>query len=310
MKSPTQKMFVAAEAEATKTTRTTRRKPKAQEPATEYKEPAKAEVAAEHHDHDHDHEAPKSFLGDPNMNILDLPSKGILGYPASVEYRDIMVGDEETLSMASLDTYSRTLNAVIKGVLNNCEFYEDLSIADRDYILIWLWANNYTPVKAVRIQCSNQKCKSVNEHRVDLTKLPVSDIKPTTPVPFELKLSKSKMSQVNIRLNTVRDELEVEAYMAANPKSNFAMLMLVASIDTGFPMSLQNKLEWVRDNVTGRELGHIRNFHKYFKFGVSDVIEHKCEKCKEVTKGPLPFQAEDILYPTVSTDFEELLRAE
>src|SRR5690606_33709188 len=65
------------------------------------------------------------------MNILDLPSEGRLGYPSSVNYRDIMTKDEEVLSSATADTYGRTLNGVVKSLLNDCEFYNKMSIYDR-----------------------------------------------------------------------------------------------------------------------------------------------------------------------------------
>lgn len=249
-------------------------------------------------------------LGSADVNILNLPSNGKLWYPETVEYREIMVGDEEILALASADTYSKTLNSVVKAVLNDCEFYTEMTVYDRDFALVWLWANNYSPIKEVNITCRSPKCKHTETHKVDLTKVPVEKIKPNTPQSFKLPLKRGSLSEVHIRLNTVQDELNVEAYMTANPKSNYNMLMLVSSIDIGFDLTLEKKLEWVRDNVTGGELGIVRNFHKHFKYGVADVIDHKCSKCGEVTKGQIPFQAEDILYPTVSTDFEELLRAE
>lgn len=248
-------------------------------------------------------------LGSAGNNILDLPSNGKLWYDKTIEYREIMVGDEEILTSATANTYARTLNAVIKGVLNDYDKYEELTVYDRDYIIVWLWANNYDPVKDITIKCGNPKCAEVSDHKVNLTKLEITDVKDNIVSPFPVKLSRSSMKEIQIRLNTVQDELNVEAYMEANPKSNFSMLMLVSSIDIGFDMSLEKKLEWVRDNVTSNELGLIRNYHKYFKFGVNEMIDYKCPKCKEVTTGPLPFQAEDILYPTVSTDFEELLRS-
>lgn len=281
MKSPTQKMFVDEVEKKTK--------PRA-------KKVEKIETS------EHD-----VVLGSSDANILKLPSKGKLWYADSVEYREIMVGDEETLALSSNDTYARTLNSVIKSVLNGCEFYEDMTVYDRDFALVWLWANNYSPIKEVNVTC--RACKHKDNHKVDLTSVPVKDIKDNTPKFLTLPLKKGSLKEVNIRLNTVQDELNVENYMVSKPKSNFNMLMLVSSIDTGFDMSLDKKLEWVRDNVTGAELGIVRNFHKHFKYGITDTIEHTCSKCKEVTIGPLPFQAEDILYPTVSTDFEELLRS-
>lgn len=248
----------------------------------------------------------QASVGSPDHNILDLPSKGNLWYPSSVEYRDILVKDEEVLSLATPETYARTLNSVLKGILNNCEFYEQLTLFDRDYILVWLWANNYTSHKDVEVTC--RSCGHKETHRVDLTQVPVTEIKDDIPSPLTMPLSKVD-TKINLRLNTVADELQVEKYMQKHPKSNFETLMLVSAIDVGVPMLFDQKVEWIKNNVTGREMGLIKQFHHYFKYGVNDTIEHTCSECQGVTRGPLPFQAEDVLFPTVSSDFEDFLRS-
>lgn len=249
----------------------------------------------------------QSKVGSSSYNILDLPSKGKLGYPASVDYRDILVKDEEILSLATVDTYSRTLNRVLKGILNDCDFYEDMSIHDRDFALVWVWANNYTAKKEVSFECSH--CGHKEPKVVDLTKLEIIDIKDNLPIPFTMPLSRASLEQIDIHLLTVGDEIMVEEYMMKNPKANDELLRLVTSIHLPFNMGLEQKLKWVRENMTSKELGHVRNFHRYFKFGVKDRVDHVCSACGEVTQGALPFQAQDVLFPTVQSDFEELLRA-
>jgi hypothetical protein len=163
-------------------------------------------------------------LHDSDKNILMLPSMGVLGYPEKVSYRDIMFKDEEILSLATPDTYAETLNSVLKGVLNDCEFFEDISVFDRDYLLVWLWANNYTSVKAMSAQCGH--CGHSDDKHVDLSKAEVTDIKADDiPVPFKLPLKNATVTHVEIYLNTVQDELDVEKFMKKNPKANFEMIL-------------------------------------------------------------------------------------
>lgn len=250
---------------------------------------------------------PEVDLGSSDHNILILPSNGKLGYPRSVEYRDIMVKDEEILALATAETYARTLNKVLKGILNDCEFFEDLSIYDRDYALIWLWANNYTAKKYINVKCSH--CGHEEEKVVDLTKLEIDQIKDNYPDPFTLPLKNASLTSVDIRLNTVGDELMVEEYISKNPKTDYTIGLLSASIILPYHMKFDAKMKWVRDNVSSREMGIIKKFHQYFKFGVQDSINHTCSACGEVTQGRIPFQAEDVLFPTVQTDFEELLQS-
>lgn len=250
----------------------------------------------------------EAVLGSPGYNVLDLPSKGRLGYSEAVEYRDIMVGDEETLSLATTDSYFRTLNGVLKSLLNEPDFYYYISIYDRDYILMWLWANNYSAVKDVSVTCGNSKCKHTVKKQVDLTEVEISELSEDYPTDFKLPLTHASVKEVNIRLNTVQDEIAVEEYRRNNPNVPFSTLMHIASVHLDFDIPFVQKVEWVRKNITGREMGTIKEFHKHFKYGVPNIINHTCEKCGEVTSDQLPFQAEDVLFPTVQSNIEELLR--
>lgn len=232
--------------------------------------------------------------------ILDLPSKGQFGYPATVEYRDMLAKDEEVLASTTPDTYVRSLNGVVKSVLNNCSWYEQISVNDRDYALIWLWANNYTPRKTLEIKCSNKSCGHTEKHVVDMTTLEVTDVKEGFTGAFQMTLKKTG-KPVKVRLNTVSDELEVEALIAKDEsgelRKKYDYLMLAASVDVGMRFALDKKAEWVGENLTARELAIVKEFHKRYSFGVKTRLEHTCSECKEVTHFNLPFSATDVLFP-------------
>lgn len=247
---------------------------------------------------------PQPEVGSSDHNILKLPSKGQLGYPAEVEYREIMLADSETLSLATADTYAKTLNAVLKGILNDCSFFEDLTIFDRDYALVWIWSNNYDSVKHVDVKCSH--CGNKDTHKVDLLKLEIEEIKDKFKTPFPMKIKKLD-EPIQLRLVTVRDEMLVEEYMKKNPDSNIETIMVISAIETGIEVPLQAKVEWAKNKITSAEMQKIKAFHKFFKFGVPTTLEHTCTECGEVTRGLIPFQTEDVLFPTVSGDFEDFL---
>jgi hypothetical protein len=242
-------------------------------------------------------------LPSASHNITTLPSNGVFGYPAEVEYRDILVKDEEVLSGATVETYSKTLNAVIKSLMNDCPFYENLIIHDRDYMLLWIWANNYTSSKNVEIACVH--CDNKDHHKVDFTKLETVDVKKTIKIPFEIPLQKG--GKIVVRMNTVADELFAEEYVKKNKNVKFEQVMMVRSIDVGSEIPFNAKMKWVSENLRSKEMGIVRQFHKHFAFGIPTSIEHTCSACGGVTRGDLPFQTEDILYPTVQSDFEKLL---
>lgn len=249
----------------------------------------------------------------PRSNIIPLPSMGAFGYPTQVEYREMMVKDEEVLSMATGDNYSKVLNGVLKSVLNDCPFYENITTHDRDFLLIWVWANNYEAKKHLTVTCENidelgEVCGHVNNVTVDLTKLDVSNPRENFTGAIEVTLKKTG-KPIKIRLNTVRDELETEAFLGSEAGKNqkYDHLMNVASLDLGIDTSLENKLKWVRDNVSAKEMALVRKFHKSLAYGVKTMLSHKCEKCGGATHYVLPFQVSDVLYPDVSIDIEEYL---
>ncbi|MDA3807333.1 MAG: hypothetical protein PF440_05385 [Thiomicrorhabdus sp.] len=235
-------------------------------------------------------------------NTFDLPSNGAFGYPTSVEYRDILAKDEEILANATADTYARTLNGVIKSVMMDCPFYENLSIHDRDYALIWLWANNYESKKSIEIECEHCEHKATDV--VDLTNLETIEPKEGFTGAFEMTL-KVTGKPIKVRLRTVGDENAVENFMLKNKKHRFEYLMMIRAIDLGMDVALEQKIKWVGDNITGREMAIIKAFHEHYSYGIKTQLEHKCPACSGVTLYELPFQTEDILNPTVSVDFGE-----
>lgn len=245
----------------------------------------------------------------PVPNIVDLPSNGRMDYPAVIQYRDMLFKDEKTLASASDDTYVRTLNSVLKSILNDCEFYEDLSIHDRDYLLMWVFANNFSSKKELEIQC--RSCKNIDNVTVDLTELKVVPLSDEYVEPFEITTEKGH--EITIRGLKVKDELFAEKYIRnqledqKNP-DDIIDVMVSLSIDPKKEMRLEDKLQWVEDNLTVRDMKLVRHFHEYFSFGPDDIITHECTKCAAEVRGRVPFRIEEYLQSSVSDDFGDILQ--
>lgn len=266
---------------------------------------------------EHEQEAPKKatkrktkpkeeeVVLEDDQNIIELPSNGKLGYPETISYREILVKDEETLSTATPETYTTVLNKVLKSVLNNCPFYEQMSIHDRDFLLVWLWANNYDPVKELTIKCP--ECSTKTNHKVDLREIEVHDISEDFIKEFEIELTNGEKCWV--RMTTVEDELFAEKYHKKHKDLSIDYILTIASIMTEKVMPFEQKLHWARENMKSRELGIVKRYHSHFKFGINALKDYECPACGEVTQDIIPFQAEDILMPTVQTDFDRLLSA-
>lgn len=240
-------------------------------------------------------------------NILDLPSKGKLGYPSTVSYRDILVKDEEVLSAATQETYARVLNKVLKSLCNDCEFFDEITTFDRDFILVYMWAYNYSPIKRVELECPS--CKHNFTHAVDFTKHNVTDINEKFKGFYEMKTKKGV--DLKIRLNTVGDENLAEQLISKNKSyaDKFGHIMMCLSIDFGANgiLPVQKRVEWVEENISGTEMAKIKKFHSMLRYGIDPTVKYECPECSEAFQSPFPFSAEDILFPTVPVDIEEFL---
>ena len=250
-------------------------------------------------------EKEESLLHDSGHNIVEFLSNGKFGYPETFEYRDMLVKDEEILATAKSTTYSRTLNSVLKSVMNNPDWYEDMVISDRDYALMWVWAQNYGATKTLTVTCSNEECGKESRHDVNLTQLPTTDMNEKIKYPFEMELKCGQ--RVTIHPPTVADELFAEEWLVKNPSDRYDTVMSARVIKLEREPMFISKLEWLRNNVTGAELGKIKRYQEHSWFGVNPEIKHVCPACKEVTYGDIPFSSSDILWPTVHADLEEFL---
>jgi len=232
-----------------------------------------------------------------------LPSNGLLGYSEEIEYRDILVRDEKILSSATANTFQQVINKVLKSLLKDGDIFDDLSLHDRDYLLLWVWANNYTTIKEFDVTC--HVCSNVDHISVDVTKVDISELSEEYENPFEYVLNND--DSVYLKLLTVKDEQIAEDFMKKNKDHSLESVMLALSIDVGKVMMLPQKMKFIEDNINGHDMGMIRGFQEYFNYGIDDKTEHVCESCGEVTTHNIPFSLEFFM-PTLRNDFAKMLR--
>lgn len=235
---------------------------------------------------------------------VDLPSDGKLGYSKTVWYRDILVRDEKVLASATGKTYKKILGDILKSLLRDGNVYDKLSLQDRDFLLLWIWANNYTTHKDFEIQCPS--CGHKGKLAVDLTKLDVSHLSEDYEHPFEMELRNG--DTISLRLLTTKDESVVDTFIAKNPDYDYATVSMALSAQFAKVLPLAQKLKYMEDNVSGHDMSMIRAFHKHFHYGVDDEVDYECSECSEVTPFTIPFSPEFFM-PVVDNDFEAMLRS-
>lgn len=247
-------------------------------------------------------------LSKPESHIVyysvSLPSKGRLGYPDVVEYRDIMVKDEKLLAASTATNYISNLHKILKGLLKDQSFFNQLSVADRDYLLLWIWANNYSPEKDVEIECPS--CEHTVTKKINLTKLAVKDIDADLQFPFVLEASTGV--KLNVRPFTVGMQEAATTYIKDHADCSFdtAAVALSFSVEGRLQGSPVSHIKWVEDNIRGKDFALVRAFHEHYAFGVADKMEHTCPACGEVNQVPTSFRLQWLL-PSSTDDFEKML---
>lgn len=237
--------------------------------------------------------------------MVELPSAGKLGYPKIIEYRDILVRDEKVISTATEKTSTLVLNNVLKDLIKDCDsWFYNMSVMDQQFLLMWIWANNYSTKKHLTIKCRN--CGHKDKHIVDLTEVDVKNLSDDYVQPFEYKLQNDEI--VKLRLVTIGDEKLADDMIEKNPHLNRDYVLMTLTTDFSTVMTLDQKMAYFDNHVSGRDVGMIRAFHNHFKYGLDDNIPHKCSKCEEVTNFSIPFSLQHFL-PTLSNDFASLLRS-
>lgn len=233
-----------------------------------------------------------------------LPSNGLLGYPSEIEYRDILVRDEKILSSATGKTFQSVINKVLKSLLKDESIFDQLTIYDRDYLLLWVWANNYSTTKDFEITCP--VCSGSDNITVDITKMDIEELSEDYVTHYEYELKSGKV--VKLSLLTTQDEAIAADYIKHNKDDILDNVIMALSIDIGKVMMLPKKLKWIEDNINGYDMGMIRGFQEYFKYGIDDTVDHSCESCGEVTKHSIPFSFEFFM-PTLRDNFEKMFRS-
>ena len=236
---------------------------------------------------------------------VDLPSNGKFGYPETIQYRDVLVKDEKKLATSSLKNYQTVLGDILKGLLKDQSYYDKMAINDRDYLLVWIWANTYSTIRDFETQCTH--CGTKQEVKVDITKMDVKDLSEDYVKDFSMTLEKTS-EEIKLNLLTVRDERVAEQYIKNNPKEDYISVLMALSINFGMVMGIKERMEYIDENIKGKEMATIRTYHKYFKFGIDNEVKHQCSQCGEVTEFEFPFSVEYFV-PTIQNDFDRLLRS-
>jgi RNase P subunit RPR2 len=232
---------------------------------------------------------------DFKYSAVELPSYGRLKYPAELEYRDILVRDEKVLAMANEKNFQQVLNGILKSLLKDKQYFDELTIYDRDFLLLWIWANNYSTQKNVEVTCPH--CDHKNRYDIDLTELDIKDLEKGYKQPHKFQTSRGE--KINLHLLTVKDEEIARKFCNANQGNDETFVMLCLSISFDTVISLKEKIKRIENTFTGKDMARVRGFHKDYRYGIPEDISRECNGCGEVSRFEIPFSISFFL-PTIS----------
>jgi len=108
--------------------------------------------------------------------------------------------------------------------------------------------------------------------------------------------------EVSFRLLTVGDEEVARKFCNSNKDYDESFVLMCLSINFKKVSSLNEKIKYIEEKFTGKDMSILRGFHKHFKYGIDDVVDKECSNCGEVNKIAIPFQI-DFFIPSLSDDF-------
>lgn len=204
-----------------------------------------------------------------------------------VMIRPMTAADEKLVREINVNNAAAKWEALMKSVLIGIDPNE-MTIGDRNYILVWLAANSYDPTVMVAGICSN--CFQNITVPVDLSKLVVK----TLPDEFKSNTTISLSDgPITLRLLTVGDETKVWDYERQG-QGSWVYQYALSVVDREHEFDhIMTRL----GSMASRDFAKIRAFHEYYDHGPVMEVPYKCPRnCGgEGLKLPVPFQREWLL---------------
>ena len=178
-----------------------------------------------------------------------------------------------------------------------------LTLGDFWYVAAWLRINTYPSIPH-RVDWECSKCGSTNSKSLDLHGLQSHELSEEYREPAYINVPSGK--KIQVRLYRLEDELEVRDFIQEHYKGKSSaatrwMLDVLQSIV--MKGTLQDKLDYAKDNLSPDDIAYIEHFQSLLTHGLPDEIEMTCneyredygEVCGSVEQIPLRFRLLDLL---------------
>lgn len=229
--------------------------------------------------------------------IKDLPSKYKL-YPAGtvISGRPLRVLEVKQLSQMGSENSTIVINGVLRTAIRGIDV-ENLLMADKIYILLWLRANTYKD-SGYRVDFTCTKCKKPSDYYFNLDALEIEYIKDdyVDGSPIVLPICKDK---VILGYQKVSDVTEMENFKTKKLTNILAeeydddilnLASLISSVNEKV-MSFKQKYDYLTSLDAG-DYSVLETEQDKNEIGVSTLIRVKCSLCGELSFAGLSFRPE------------------
>jgi len=229
--------------------------------------------------------------------ITNLPSRNRL-YPegTTILGRPLKVLDIKKLSSLNESNADFVINDILKRTIRGIAL-DDLYIADKLYLILWLRANSFRDSSyVVNFHCD--KCDIDSTYHFEVENIDVQYLSNEYDPNKLLTLSNSK--KIGLKFLTVGDNVKIERFkeMNKNALSEFdPELLTIAEMITsinGEKKTLLEKYEYVL-KLEPQDFSYIVSYVDKYGMGIKPILNVKCNKCGGVGQVPVTFQPDFFL---------------
>lgn len=226
--------------------------------------------------------------------VTGLPSEGKF-YPkgTTLMARPLKVIEVKKISSLNEDNADFIVNDILRRTVRGINV-EDILLADKLFLIMWLRANTYRDSSYV-IDYGCRMCQNKGQFHFELDQLEVQHLDPNYNDTVVLNSGK----KLKIKFLTIGDEIKINRFQETNKS--------VGEIDTELlsiaymledlsedKKSLMEKYWWLT-NMEPQDFAYITSYIEKFGMGIKPFISITCEKCGGITPVGISFRADFFL---------------
>jgi hypothetical protein len=241
----------------------------------------------------------------PGLNfwpINDLPSKYKL-YPEGTKIlgRPLKVIEVKKLASLTDENAGYIINDILRRTIKGIDV-NNILLADRFYIVLWLRSNTYRDSGyVVQYQCP--KCEKETDFHFELKDLEVVYLSDDYNPNKDIRLKSGDV--IKFKFLTIADEFNLDRFKETNSRMQYdeellSISEMITSIN-GQKKTLMEKYLWLTEDLSPEDYSYIISYIEKYGMGVKPYINVTCKLCGGTSPVGMTFRP-DFILPTYKID--------